>query len=80
MTIPIERTAMFGGPQRFDLLGNIIDDPCNFAVQHGHAGDNLQEFAAWARANPGKLTVGTTAWVPTTTCCLLMLSAPRASS
>src|SRR5260370_1037374 len=32
MTIPIERTAMFGGPQRFDLLGNIIDDPCNFAV------------------------------------------------
>src|SRR5947207_10856992 len=32
MTIPIERAAQFGGPQRFELLGNIVDDPCNFAV------------------------------------------------
>src|SRR6185503_15700967 len=28
MTIPIERNAQFGGPHRFELLGNIIDDPC----------------------------------------------------
>jgi tripartite-type tricarboxylate transporter receptor subunit TctC len=60
MTIPIERQAMFGGPQRFDLLGNIIDDPCNFAVHADTPVRNLQELAAWARANPGKLTVGTT--------------------
>ena len=60
MTIPIERQALFGSPQRFDLLGNIIDDPCNFAVHSDTPVKNLQEFAAWARANPGKLTVGTT--------------------
>ena len=38
MTIPIERTAQFGGPQRFELLGNVIDDPCNFAV-HADSAD-----------------------------------------
>ena len=60
MTIPIERTAQFGGPQRFELLGNIIDDPCNFAVHSDTPVKNLAELAAWARANPGKITVGTT--------------------
>ncbi len=60
MTIPIERPAIFGGPQRFELLGNIIDDPCNFAVHADTPVKNLQQLAAWARANPGKLTVGTT--------------------
>jgi tripartite-type tricarboxylate transporter receptor subunit TctC len=60
MTIPLERPAQFGGPQRFDLLGNIIDDPCNFAVHSDTPVRNLQELAAWARANPGKLTVGST--------------------
>src|SRR5882672_1834564 len=60
MTIPIERAAQFGGAQRFELLGNIVDDPCNFAVHSDTPVKNLQELAAWARANPGKLTVGTT--------------------
>ena len=60
MTIPIERQANFGGPQRFELLGNIIDDPCNFSVHTDTPVKNLQELAAWARANPGRLTVGTT--------------------
>src|SRR3954467_4154469 len=60
MTIPLERTAQFGGPQGFDLLGNIIHDPCKFAVHSDTPVKNLQELAAWARANPGKLTVGTT--------------------
>src|SRR3954469_12144711 len=60
MTIPLERTAQFGGPQRFDLLGNIIDDPCNFAVHSDTPVKNLQELAALARANPGRLTVGST--------------------
>src|SRR3954467_10836340 len=45
MTIPLERTAQFGGPQRFDLLGNIIDDPCNFAVHSDTPVKNLQELA-----------------------------------
>jgi tripartite-type tricarboxylate transporter receptor subunit TctC len=60
ITIPIERTAQFGGPGRFDLLGNIVDDPCNFAVHSETPVHNLQELAAYARANPGKVTVGTT--------------------
>src|SRR5918992_417358 len=59
-TIPIERSAQFGGPERFDLLGNIVDDPCNFAVHSDTPVRNLQELAAYARANPGKVTVGTT--------------------
>jgi tripartite-type tricarboxylate transporter receptor subunit TctC len=60
MTIPIERSAQFGSHQRFELLGNIIDDPCNFAVHTDTPVKNLQELAAWARANPGRLTVGST--------------------
>ena len=31
LTIPIERPAQFTW-QRFDYIGNIIDDPCNFSV------------------------------------------------
>jgi tripartite-type tricarboxylate transporter receptor subunit TctC len=60
MTIPIERTAQFGGPARFELLGNIIDDPCNFAVHADSEIRDLKQLAAYARANPGKVTVGST--------------------
>src|SRR5204863_382084 len=48
------------GPQRFELLGNIVDDPCNFAVHSDTPVRTLQELAAYARSNPGKVTVGTT--------------------
>jgi tripartite-type tricarboxylate transporter receptor subunit TctC len=58
MTIPIERAAQFGGPQRFDLLGNLIDDPCNFAVHADSDIRDLKDLAAYAKANPGKVTVG----------------------
>src|SRR5437868_12862193 len=60
MTVPIERTAQFGGPARFELLGNIIDDPCNFAVHADSEFRTLKDLAAYARANPGKVTVGST--------------------
>ena len=60
MTIPIERTAQFGGPQRFELLGNLIDDPCNFAVHADSDIRNLKDLVAYAKANPGKVTVGST--------------------
>jgi tripartite-type tricarboxylate transporter receptor subunit TctC len=59
LTIPIERKAQFS-PQSFDYLGNIVDDPCNFAVHIDTPVRNLQELAAYAQANPGKLTVGST--------------------
>jgi tripartite-type tricarboxylate transporter receptor subunit TctC len=58
MTIPIERSAQFGGPQRFELLGNVIDDPCNFAVHADSEIRNLKDLAAYAKANPGRATVG----------------------
>ena len=59
MTIPIERKAQFSA-QSFDLLGNIVDDPCNFAVHTDTPVRTLQELAAYARANPGRVTVGST--------------------
>ena len=58
ITVPIERTAQFGGPQRFELLGNVIDDPCNFAVHADSEFRDLKGLAAYAKANPGKVTVG----------------------
>jgi len=60
LTIPIERTAQFGGPGRFELLGNVIDDPCNFAVNADSEIRSLKDLAAYARANPGNVTVGST--------------------
>jgi tripartite-type tricarboxylate transporter receptor subunit TctC len=60
MTIPIERTAQFGGPQRFELLDNLIDDPCNFAVHAESEIRDLKDLVAYARANPGQVTVGST--------------------
>jgi len=59
LTIPIERPAQFTW-QRFDYIGNIIDDPCNFSVHSDTNVKNLAELAAYAKANPGAVTVGTT--------------------
>src|SRR3954467_12803018 len=59
LTIPIERQAQFAW-QRFDYIGNIIDDPCNFSVHSDTKVKNLAELAAYAKANPGAVTVGTT--------------------
>jgi len=58
ITLPIERAAQFGGPQRFELLGNVIDDPCNFTVHADSEIRDLKGLAAYAKANPGKVTVG----------------------
>lgn len=59
LTIPIERKATFTW-QSFDLLGNVIDDPGNFSVHAENPIKNLGELAAYAKANPGATTVGTT--------------------
>jgi tripartite-type tricarboxylate transporter receptor subunit TctC len=59
LTIPIERQAQFNW-QRFDYIGNIIDDPCNFSVHADTNLRNLADLAAYAKANPGEVTVGTT--------------------
>ena len=59
LTIPIERPAQFSW-QRFEYLGNIIDDPCNFSVHADTDIKDLKQLAAYAKANPGAVTVGTT--------------------
>jgi tripartite-type tricarboxylate transporter receptor subunit TctC len=59
LTIPIERQAQFHW-QRFDYLGNIIDDPCSFSVHADTDIRNLKQLADSARANPGTVTVGST--------------------
>ena len=59
LTIPIERAAQFHW-QRYEYIGNIIDDPCNFSVHADTPIHNLEELAAYARAHPGEVTVGTT--------------------
>src|SRR5919204_4004013 len=59
LTIPIERAAQFSW-QRYEYIGNIIDDPCNFSVHSDTPVTNLRELAAYARERPGEVTVGTT--------------------
>jgi tripartite-type tricarboxylate transporter receptor subunit TctC len=59
LTIPIERKSAFHW-QNFDLLGNIVDDPGNFSVSGDSPIKNLADLAAYAKANPGKVTYGTT--------------------
>ena len=59
LTIPIERKAEFSW-QRYDLLGNLVDDPGNFAVHTDSPIKNLAELAALAKSKPGDVSVGTT--------------------
>jgi tripartite-type tricarboxylate transporter receptor subunit TctC len=58
LTIPIERKADFTW-ERYDLLGNLVDDPGNFSVHAESQFKNLADLAAYAKANPNAVTVGT---------------------
>ena len=59
LTIPIERKSAFHW-QNFDLIGNIVDDPGNFSVHADTPIKSLAELVAYAKANPEKVTYGTT--------------------
>ncbi len=59
LTIPIERKSNFSW-QKYDLLGNVVDDPGNFSVHADSPIKTLADLVAYARANPEKVTVGTT--------------------
>lgn len=59
LTIPIERKSNFHW-QNYELLGNVVDDPGNFSVHADTPIRNLAELVAYAKANPGKVTYGTT--------------------
>ncbi|GHC69918.1 hypothetical protein GCM10007320_03810 [Pseudorhodoferax aquiterrae] len=59
LTIPIERKSAFHWSQ-YDLLGNLVDDPGGFAIHNSNGITTLAGLAAYAKANPGAVTVGTT--------------------
>ena len=59
LTIPIERKASYTW-QSFDLLGNVVDDPGTFCVHAESPLKTLADLAAYAKANPRTVTVGTT--------------------
>jgi tripartite-type tricarboxylate transporter receptor subunit TctC len=59
LTVPIERKTAFTW-QSFDLLGNLVDDPDNFSVHADSPYKNLADLAAYAKANPNMVSVGTT--------------------
>jgi tripartite-type tricarboxylate transporter receptor subunit TctC len=59
VSIPIERETSFTW-KSYDLLGNLIDDPGAFTVNTSNPIRTLKELAAYAKDNPGKVTVGTT--------------------
>jgi tripartite-type tricarboxylate transporter receptor subunit TctC len=59
LTIPMERKSAFHW-QDFDLLGNMVDDPGNFSVSADSPHKTLKDLVAYAKANPGAVTYGTT--------------------
>ena len=59
ITIPIERKTSYTW-QGLDLLGNVVDDPGTFCVHNDSPVKSLADLAALAKAQPGKITVGST--------------------
>ena len=59
LATPIERKTGYTW-QSYDLLGNIVDDPGTFCVHNDSAYKTLAELAAYAKSNPGTVTVGST--------------------
>lgn len=59
LSIPIERQSTFHWKD-YDLIGNLIDDPGAFTVHNSSEFKTLKDLVAYAKANPGKVTVGST--------------------
>jgi tripartite-type tricarboxylate transporter receptor subunit TctC len=59
LTIPLERKTTFTW-KSFDLIGNLVDDPGAFTVNNSNSIDSLASLVKYAKANPGKVSVGTT--------------------
>ena len=58
LAIPLERQTKYTW-ESFELLGNVVDDPASFAVHADSPIKDMKDLAAFAKANPGALTVGT---------------------
>lgn len=59
ISIPIERQSTFHWKD-YDLIGNLIDDPGAFTVHSSSQFKTLKDLVVYAKANPGKVTVGST--------------------
>ena len=59
LATPIERKTGYTW-QSYDLLGNVVDDPGTFCVHNDSPYKTLAELAAYAKAHPGIVTVGST--------------------
>lgn len=59
ISIPIERQSTFHWKD-YDLVGNLIDDPGAFTVHSSSDFKTLKDLVVYAKANPGKVTVGST--------------------
>ena len=59
LATPIERKTGYTW-QSYDLLGNVVDDPGTFCVHNDSPHKTLADLAAFAKANPGIVTVGST--------------------
>jgi tripartite-type tricarboxylate transporter receptor subunit TctC len=59
ISIPIERQANYTW-RGFDLIGNLVDDPGAFTVNSASPMKDLKDLVTYAKANPGKVTVGST--------------------
>lgn len=58
LAIPLERPTKYTW-QSFELLGNVVDDPASFAAHADSSIKDLKDLAAFAKANPGALSIGT---------------------
>ncbi len=59
LATPIERKTGYTW-QSYDLLGNVVDDPGTFCVHTDSPYKALADLAAFAKAQPGTVTVGST--------------------
>lgn len=59
LAIPIERETGYSLSD-FDLLGNVVDDPGGFSVYENSKFKTLDDLVAFAKDNPGAVTVGST--------------------
>ncbi|MQW87026.1 tripartite tricarboxylate transporter substrate binding protein [Sinorhizobium saheli] len=59
LTMQMDRKVRFD-PKKLCLVARIVEDPGSFIVQANSEFNSLKDLVAYAKANPGAVTVGTT--------------------